>query len=666
MKLFRRHYSMALVTFALLLMLPWLADRAGSRVLATGPAVGDGEWVTLSGGKDLDGWRQINGTAKYEIHDGTIVGTTVKGSPNSFLCTEKHYSDFELEFEVKVDSRLNSGVQIRSNSYLEYRKGRVHGYQVEIATGGGAGFIYDEARRGWLSKDRSDPEARQAFKKDQWNKYRVVCVGESMKTWINGVPVTDVTDSLTRTGFIGLQVHGFRGDPPAEVRWRNIRIRELESSGDVKPETPEDRMLQELIDAVEKSCVERRVPMIGREKAERLAELVRRARPRVVVECGTAIGYSALWIARELKRAGHGKLITIEVLPERAREAEGYFRQAGFEDIVTVEVGDAREIVKNMKGPVDLLFIDCGFQNYQQCFAGSEKKLRDGALVVADNAGIGASGMADYLKGVRGKYRSRTEWFDIDLPWVKRDAMEVSIVGLPPVSEGGDNVPPAGFEPIFNGRDFSGWKVPEGDGGHWKVVDGVIDYDAQSEARGDKSLWSVREFGDFVLHVDWRIKETPYVNPGVPYILPDGTHARDIHGKVMRLALPDSDSGIFLRGSGKNQVNIWCWPIGSGEFYGYRTDPRQSPETRAAVTPRTQADRPVGEWNRFEITLRGDRVTVVLNGKTVIENARLPGIAPKGRIALQHHGGKRNGKWAGPPSLLQFKNIHIRELGGDS
>ena len=221
---------------------------------------------------------------------------------------------------------------------------------------------------------------------------------------------------------------------------------------------------------------------------------------------------------------------------------------------------------------------------------------------------------------------------------------------------------PAGFAALFNGRDFSGWKVPEGDGGHWKVIDGVIDYDAESQAKGDKSLWTQREFGDFVLHVDWRIKETPYVNPNVPYILPDGTHARDIQGKEMRLALPDSDSGILLRGQGKSQVNIWCWPIGSGELYGYRMDRNQPAEVRAAATPRTQADNPVGQWNHFEITMKGDRVTVVLNGKTVIENAQLPGVPVRGPIGLQHHGAKRDGQWVGPPSLLQFKNVLIREL----
>jgi hypothetical protein len=225
-----------------------------------------------------------------------------------------------------------------------------------------------------------------------------------------------------------------------------------------------------------------------------------------------------------------------------------------------------------------------------------------------------------------------------------------------------DNVPPEGFEALFNGRDFSGWKLPEGDGGHWRVVDGVIDYDALSEAPGDKNLWSEREFDDFVVHIDWRITDTPFVNPTVPYILPDGTHARDIHGREHRFALPDSDSGIFLRGSGRAQVNIWCWPIGSGEFYGYRTDASQPAEVRAGATPRTQADRPVGEWNRFEITVRGEHVTVVLNDVLVIDQARLPGLPERGPLALQHHGSQRDGVWVSSPSLMQFKNIFVKEL----
>jgi hypothetical protein len=220
-----------------------------------------------------------------------------------------------------------------------------------------------------------------------------------------------------------------------------------------------------------------------------------------------------------------------------------------------------------------------------------------------------------------------------------------------------------GFVSLFNGKDLSGWKVPEGDGGHWKVLDGVIDYDAGSQAKGDKNLWSDREYGDFILRLDWRLKEAPFINKSIPYILPDGTHAKDIRGKELRLPLPDADSGVFLRGNGDYQVNIWCWPIGSGEMFTVRTDPKTAPDLRAAVTPRTRADNPVGEWNHFEITVKGKTVKVELNGKTVIPGATIPDLPSRGRIAFQHHGSKgKDGAWNGPPSLVQFKNIEIKEL----
>ncbi len=222
--------------------------------------------------------------------------------------------------------------------------------------------------------------------------------------------------------------------------------------------------------------------------------------------------------------------------------------------------------------------------------------------------------------------------------------------------------PPEGFVSLFNGRDFTGWIVPEGDGGHWRVVDGVIDYDALSEAPEDKNLWTEREFGDFVLRLDWRITSTPFVNQNVRIILPDGTHKLNEQGEEIRIAVPDSDSGVYLRGSSKAQVNIWSWPVGSGEVYGYRMDRNMPPEVRAGVTPSMLADNHIGEWNTFEITLRGDRLWVELNGHMVIENAQLPEIPQRGRLALQHHGSKRDGEWTSSPSLVQFRNIYIREL----
>lgn len=221
---------------------------------------------------------------------------------------------------------------------------------------------------------------------------------------------------------------------------------------------------------------------------------------------------------------------------------------------------------------------------------------------------------------------------------------------------------PDGFTSLFNGSDLTHWKIPEGDNGHWKVLDGVIDYDAASEATGDRNLWSEKEYGDFVLLADWRIKETPYINPRVPIVRPDGTHKKGADGEEIRISVPDSDSGIFLRGEGKSQVNIWCWPVGSGEVYGYRMDKSMPADVRAGVTPKVQADNHIGEWNTFEITMKGDRLSVKLNGQQVLKDARLPGIPEKGPIALQHHGGRKDGEWSSPPALVQFRNIAIREL----
>ena len=243
-------------------------------------------------------------------------------------------------------------------------------------------------------------------------------------------------------------------------------------------------------------------------------------------------------------------------------------------------------------------------------------------------------------------------------------ALGVAAAALPLALRADEPAAPEGFRSLFNGRDLTGWKVPEGDNGHWKVKDGVIDYDARSEAKGEKSLWSEKSYKDFVLRLDWRLKTEPGYMNKVPVILPDGSHKKDKEGKEIRLDIEDVDSGVYLRGSSKAQVNIWMWPVGSGEVYGYRTDRRMPAEVRAAVTPRKKADKPRGEWNTFEITLKGDRLTVKLNGEEVIANAQLPGVPKEGPIALQHHGSwdRKAGKWTGPPSLVQFRNISIKEL----
>jgi hypothetical protein len=193
----------------------------------------DGGWVSLFDGKTLKGWEQKNGTAKYEVKNGAILGSTAEGSPNSFLCTTKDYGDFELVFEVQLlRDDLNSGVQLRSHSRPEFKNGRVNGPQVEIESSPGqAGYIYGEASTGaWISPD-ADEKPTDAFKNGQWNTYRVLAVGPRIQTWVNGEPITDVSNAEANNakdpGFIGLQVHQYQGPHPAQVMWRNIRIREV-------------------------------------------------------------------------------------------------------------------------------------------------------------------------------------------------------------------------------------------------------------------------------------------------------------------------------------------------------------------------------------------------------------------------------------------------------
>lgn len=185
-------------------------------------------WQPLFNGKNLSGWKKLNGNAEYKVEDGAIVGISKMNTPNTFLSTKDKYGDFILEFEFKVDDGLNSGVQFRSESKKDYQKGRVHGYQFEIDPSDRAwsGGVYDEARRGWLYPLTKNPDAKSAFRRGQWNKARIEASGNHIATWINGVPCANLWDDMTPEGFIALQVHAI-GDPSQEgkkVAWRDIRI----------------------------------------------------------------------------------------------------------------------------------------------------------------------------------------------------------------------------------------------------------------------------------------------------------------------------------------------------------------------------------------------------------------------------------------------------------
>ena len=202
---------------------PWTADRLRDSEV---------DWLPLFNGEDLSGWTRLGGSADYEVRNGVITGISVAGTPNTFLTTDRTWDNFILELDVRVDSLLNSGVQIRSNSLPDYQNGRVHGYQVEIDPSDRAwsGGIYDEGRRGWLASLQGRPVAQRAFRQGQWNHYRIEARGDHIRTWVNGVLAADLIDSMTAEGFIGLQVHSI-SDPDLAgrtVEWRNIRIREIE------------------------------------------------------------------------------------------------------------------------------------------------------------------------------------------------------------------------------------------------------------------------------------------------------------------------------------------------------------------------------------------------------------------------------------------------------
>lgn len=191
---------------------------------------GNEQWESLIK-NDLSNWVQLNGPATYELKEGVIIGTTVTSSPSddSFLCTKANYGNFILEFDNLVDTLVNSGVNIRSESRPDYREGQVYGYQVEIDPSKRAwtGGIYDESRRGWLYPLDSNPEGQKAFKNGEWNHFRVEAVGNSIRTWVNGVPCADLTDDITPSGFIGIQVHGIGTDSSKMgkvVKWKNMRI----------------------------------------------------------------------------------------------------------------------------------------------------------------------------------------------------------------------------------------------------------------------------------------------------------------------------------------------------------------------------------------------------------------------------------------------------------
>jgi len=210
-----------------------------------------------------------------------------------------------------------------------------------------------------------------------------------------------------------------------------------------------------------------------------------------------------------------------------------------------------------------------------------------------------------------------------------------------------------GFTPMYTGLDLAGWRQVPGQIGHWQPKDWVLRYDGKCEATPDrdKHLWTAKEYGDFEMVVDWRFPNKP-VKKSYPVVLPSGDDKLDENGKpVMREVDDAGNSGILLRGLEDAQINMCCYPVGSGEITAFRTNKQFPAAVRAALTPKEVADAALGKWNRFIITLRGQQITINLNGKTIIENAELPGLPERGPVGLQHHN-----------EVVEFANLFIREL----
>lgn len=182
-------------------------------------------WTNLFNGKNLDGWEKRQGTADYKVDGNEVIGYSKFGTESTYLCTKKSYGDFILEVDVKVEVGLNSGIQLRSNAHKD---GEVYGYQVEIDASDRkwSGGIFDQSRRGWVYPVTMNEPGREAFKNGSWNSYRIEAIGNTIRTWVNGVQVANLVDDMTSEGFVALQVHKIKNEKKEglKIRWRGARI----------------------------------------------------------------------------------------------------------------------------------------------------------------------------------------------------------------------------------------------------------------------------------------------------------------------------------------------------------------------------------------------------------------------------------------------------------
>lgn len=346
----------------------------------------DKEFVSLFDGKTLDGWQIRGGNATYNVEENTIVGTTVNWSPNTFLCTNRVFDNFELQLDVKCDSELNAGIQIRSHVYKKatpqasnperIRKvGEVYGYQVEVSADGNAGRIWDEARFAkWLGKAPSR-DTKQAYKGGEWNQYRIIARGDHVQTWVNNIKVADIRDLSDVSGFIGLQVHGIRPDMgPFKVRWRNIYIRDIS----VKPGINKFFISPKVTDFVERWEKE------GRELYDKRNEIVKacRIKPGMVVgDIGAGTGLFTQLLSKSV--GNKGKVYAVDIAEDFVKHVEATCREQGINNVEGIVCLD--DDVKLAPQSIDVAFISATYHHFEfphKTMTSIHKALRPGGRVI--------------------------------------------------------------------------------------------------------------------------------------------------------------------------------------------------------------------------------------------------------------------------------------------
>ena len=645
-------------TFLLIGIVGYAMLVCGTTALqAAAPDLIRGGFVPLFGGDSLERWKvsdwsnvrtpqRVKGTP-WRIEDGVLYGLNKR----TWIMSPKEYSDFILKFESKISRGSNGGIGLRfpPEGDPAYTAMEIQVVDAEVYYGGRSrpeqrtGSIYDEIAAG---KDVVKPVG-------QWNSWEITARGSRVTVVLNGEKIIDAdlsreTKARQQKG-LALAKRPLKG----HIGFQNL-------NGTI---TLRNIMLKPL-DGVDKF-----VPLFNGKNLDgwvnvNCAPETWTVRDGMIICSGIPTGvlrtkkqyenYILELEWRHMKKGGNAGLF----IHSDALTAPGQ----PFTRSIEVQILDGRN-TENYTSHGDVFAIHGATMTPNKPRPGgwmrslpSERRCkpagqwnhyriesRDGTVTLAINGKVVTHGF--HLNPRKGYICLESEGSEVHF-------RNIRICELPGSNPPADVVAKEeqGFRSLYNGLDLRGWTQVAGNENHWRAKDWILDYDGKSEAK-DKDLWTEEEFGNFILIVDWRLPAEPRTEH-VPVILPDGSQAVDPEGKELTVAVLDAgDSGIYLRGSSKSQINIWNWPVGSGEIWGYRTDKNMSAEVRKAVTPILNADNRVGRWNRFEITVINEYVTVFLNGKLVICRARLPGMPKRGPIALQHHG-----------DPIQFANIYIKGL----